>query len=192
SSTIIHQIIFIISGLTVSILLLPISAFRTDLPFLSYGRFLAFLLFIFVYPPILNFFISLFAKLLKKEIEPIDLSFGKLIFYWLWGILVWLVDGIALAIFVLAFHSISLKNLLSVIAIFPTGYIAGFLAIIFPGGIGIREGVFAILLKEIAPPPLNVTIAVLSRVWIMAMEIIVASPFLLHYTIVRNKEEKKR
>lgn len=192
SSTIIHQIVFIISGLTVSILLLPTSALGTDLSFLSYGRFLAFLLFLFVYPPILNFIISLFSKLLKKEIEPIDLSFGKLILYWLWGILVWLVDGVALAMFVFAFHAISFLNLLSVVAIFPTGYIAGFLAIIFPGGIGIREGVFAILLKAIAPPPLNITIAVLSRVWIMAMEIIVAFPFLIHYTIIRNKEKNSK
>ncbi|MFP4459291.1 MAG: lysylphosphatidylglycerol synthase domain-containing protein [Candidatus Zixiibacteriota bacterium] len=187
SSTVIHQIVFIISGVTISIIFLPPSLFGQEYAHLSYLRIFGLALVIFIYPPFLNFAIRTVSKLTKKELPKIDISFAKLLYYWLFGILVWLVNGIALAIFTSAFKDISFYNFTNVIAIYPTGYVIAFMAIIFPGGIGIREGVFAFFLKDIVGKPLNIAIGGLSRVWIMAMELIVVLPFLFIYLKNRKK-----
>jgi hypothetical protein len=57
---------------------------------------------------------------------------------------------------------------------FLAGYLAGFLAIFAPGGLGVREAVTAVLLAPHLSGPVALTAALLSRVVLTAMELVVA------------------
>jgi len=64
------------------------------------------------------------------------------------------------------------------IAVFTASYLAGFLALFAPGGIGVREGLFILMLQG----PLGITaataLALASRVWLTIAELGSAVPFL--------------
>lgn len=186
SSTAIHQIIFVISGITISILFLPASMFGDHYQ-LSYLRPLGLLLGIFIYPPVLNYFLGLASKIFKREIPKTKMPFIHLVYYWLFGIFIWVVYGVALAFFASSFQALTMNEFLSVIAIFPTGYVISFLAFVAPGGLGIREGIFAFFFNDIVGTPLNLAIAGFSRLWITVMEIVVVLPLLVIYLLNKKK-----
>ena len=50
-----------------------------------------------------------------------------------------------------------------------------------PGGLGVREGVYALLLAELLPGPVAAAVAILSRLWLTALELLVALFLALRY-----------
>ncbi len=69
----------------------------------------------------------------------------------------WLLDGI---------YPSSWKATIIYSGIYAISWLAGFLAVVSPSGLGIREGVQAYLLSIFVPPSVAVTIALLQRVWL--------------------------
>ena len=65
------------------------------------------------------------------------------------------------------------------VAVFTASYLAGFLALLAPGGLGVREGLFILMLQG----PLGITgataLAVASRLLLTVTEFGAAAPFLL-------------
>jgi uncharacterized membrane protein YbhN (UPF0104 family) len=58
---------------------------------------------------------------------------------------------------------------------FPVAWIVGLLAFVAPGGLGVREGVLAALLSGLLPGGMAVVVALASRVWITAVELVCAA-----------------
>jgi len=90
-------------------------------------------------------------------------------------------SGIAWLLFGLAFHVLGIGLLRHAtgdaadsVAVFTLSYLAGFLALIAPGGIGVREGVMALLLTRagIATPSEATWLVVASRLWLTVLEIL--------------------
>ncbi len=64
-------------------------------------------------------------------------------------------------------------------AVFTASYLAGFLALLAPGGLGVREGLFILMLQQpigIAPAT---ALAIASRLLLTLTEFGAAAPFLL-------------
>jgi uncharacterized membrane protein YbhN (UPF0104 family) len=61
------------------------------------------------------------------------------------------------------------------IGISAAGYVGGYLAVFVPGGLGVREGLYALLLTAYVPPPMAVAIAILCRLWLTACELLPVS-----------------
>jgi uncharacterized membrane protein YbhN (UPF0104 family) len=57
------------------------------------------------------------------------------------------------------------------LGIFPAAYSAGLLAQFDPGGIGVREAALAYLLSFFVPLPVAIVAGLLTRPWIMAMDV---------------------
>ena len=57
-------------------------------------------------------------------------------------------------------------------------YLAGFLALFAPGGLGVREGVLAVLLAPFMGPGIPAAVAVLSRLWMTIVELLGLAPLL--------------
>ncbi len=191
SATVVHQVLFIISGLTISLFLLPAEVLGEKMLFLNNLRFLSLGMIVLVYPPVLNKIIMLGGRIFKRDVPRIELRFIQILLYYLLGNIIWLIYGVSLAIFVSAFTPLVSRDFITVIAIFPTGYVMAFMAVIAPGGIGIREGIFAFLLRSIITPPMNLTVSALTRLWTMSMEILVLIPFLIYYIIAKSKENQE-
>ena len=70
-------------------------------------------------------------------------------------------------------------GLLPAIAVFTASYLAGFLALFAPGGIGVREGLFILMLQEPIGIGAATALAVASRLLLTVTELGAAAPFLL-------------
>ena len=109
-------------------------------------------------------------------------------------------SAIAWVLFGLAFHWLGI-GLLShptgdaadSVAVFTLSYLAGFLALIAPGGIGVREGVMALLLTRagIATPSEATWLVVASRLWLTLLEILPGA-LLLALSVRRRSSDSSR
>jgi hypothetical protein len=70
-------------------------------------------------------------------------------------------------------------GLMPAIAVFTASYLAGFLALFAPGGIGVREGVFILMLQGPIGIGAATALALASRVLLTVTELGAAVPFLL-------------
>lgn len=70
---------------------------------------------------------------------------------------------------------------LALIGICAAGYAGGYLAVFVPGGLGVREGLYALLLGAYVPPSVAVAIAILARLWLTACELIPVALLVARY-----------
>ena len=85
-----------------------------------------------------------------------------------------LVQGAAFFFLIRTIDPVSLKYLPGAIGLYNGAWAVGFLSLITPGGLGVREGAMAFLLKYFIPVPLAVIISILARLWITIFEVAVA------------------
>ena len=64
------------------------------------------------------------------------------------------------------------------VAVFTASYLAGFLALFAPGGLGVRESVFILMLQGPVGPAAATALALASRVLLTITEFGAAVPFL--------------
>jgi hypothetical protein len=78
------------------------------------------------------------------------------------------------------------------IAVYAASYVAGYLVLFLPGGIGVREGVMAVLLTSLAlaTPKQALLVAGASRIWLTLLEIVPGLLFVAHDAARRNRSSK--
>ena len=108
---------------------------------------------------------------------PVRTRFGLLAGY----LAAWTVFGLGFALFVRAVADTAAGSLPSLIGICAAGYLAGWMAVFVPGGLGVREGMYALLLAELVSGPMAAAVAILSRLWLTAVEVFVAAALALKY-----------
>lgn len=91
----------------------------------------------------------------------------------------WLGYGVALWLLARGLLPAAGLGLLPAIAVFTASYVAGFLALFAPGGIGVREGVFILMLQGPIGIGAATALAVASRLLLTVTELGAAVPFLL-------------
>jgi glycosyltransferase 2 family protein len=91
----------------------------------------------------------------------------------------WLGYGVALWLLARGLLPAAGLGLLPAIAVFTASYLAGFLALFAPGGIGVREGVFILMLQGPIGIGAATALAVASRLLLTVTELGAAVPFLL-------------
>jgi glycosyltransferase 2 family protein len=91
----------------------------------------------------------------------------------------WLGYGVALWLLARGLLPGAGLGLLPAIAVFTASYLAGFLALFAPGGIGVREGVFILMLQGPIGIGAATALAVASRLLLTMTELGAAVPFLL-------------
>ena len=99
----------------------------------------------------------------------------------LWGLL-----GIAFFLFIKSFYPVSISQLLVVTGSYVVAWSIGFLSIITPSGLGVRESVLSLLLTSVLPPAAAMLVALLSRLWTLSAELVVASVAFVLYWRQRN------
>lgn len=89
-------------------------------------------------------------------------------------IIAWFFFGAGFYLFLSGLTAVAVENLWPLVGVSAAGYAAGWLAVFAPGGIGVREGVYALLLVRFLPPSAAAAAAILSRLWLTAVEVTVA------------------
>ena len=106
-------------------------------------------------------------------------SLGAVAFGIAVNVVAWLGYGVALWLLARGLLPRAGLGLLPAIAVFTTSYLAGFLALFAPGGLGVREGVFILMLQAPIGIGAATALAIASRLLLTVTELGAAVPFLL-------------
>ncbi|MCS7250183.1 MAG: flippase-like domain-containing protein [candidate division WOR-3 bacterium] len=177
-------------GILLESFFLFLSAFFYFIFFLRKYFYLPFLFLLLIITP--NFFKLLFnfvLKIFKKERLVVSFPIKKLIPLLFLYILCWFFQGVAFFFLIKTFYfPISFHNLLSLIGIYALSWMLGFIVLIAPGGLGVREGSILLFLKDIFPMSIASLIALISRIWITIHELL---NFLIFGLIFLTKIRKR-
>ena len=110
-----------------------------------------------------------------QEIMRTLFSFKKLFRLVVIYISLWACVGIGFFLFVKSIYPIQTVQLPIILCIYPFAWSIGFLSLITPGGLGVREGILSLFLTTFLPSVTATLIALLSRLWIINTEVILAA-----------------
>lgn len=96
------------------------------------------------------------------------------------NIVAWIGYGVALWLLARGLLPAAGLHLLPAIAVFTASYLAGFLALLVPGGFGVREGLFILMLQGSIGIGAATALALASRLLLTITEFGAAVPFLVH------------
>jgi uncharacterized membrane protein YbhN (UPF0104 family) len=99
----------------------------------------------------------------------------------------WLFLAAAFGLLVISVTQLDLHNLPELARISLASYLAGYLSLVTPGGLGVREGVMALLLTPLAGAGPSAALALLARFWVTITEVLALVPAWYWY----RKEVKK-
>lgn len=123
-----------------------------------------------------NWLISLFNRMFKRDIKYFDISHALLIYLHLIHFLAAFCFGIGayLLCFGIGFEVAPGKMLLVMSSLLISDVI-GFLAVIVPGGLGVREGVMYLILNNVSTGALSLILPIASRIVNMFVDVILGT-----------------
>lgn len=84
----------------------------------------------------------------------------------------WVFLGIAFFLFIKSFFPVAVSQLFVVTGIYAFAWSIGFLSVITPSGLGVREGILSLLLINVLPPATATLVALLARLWTLTAELL--------------------
>ncbi|MEO0132521.1 MAG: lysylphosphatidylglycerol synthase transmembrane domain-containing protein [candidate division WOR-3 bacterium] len=121
--------------------------------------------FIIIYPQIFIRVTNFFLKLSKRPMIDIMPSYFQIIILLALYTLSWILQGIGVFFLINSFYKLSPKFILSVAGLHAFSWVMGFLSIITPAGLGVKEGIFSYFLSFILPSGIAAITAILVRIW---------------------------
>jgi len=171
TSVVLHQAISIGAGLLVAgayfLLTWDLALGTKLLPFLIALPVSLFLLQPRVFGRAIN---ALLVRLGRQPIQ-FALTSRDLLALFVAHVISWLLYGLGFYLFVRAAYPVGLSELPRLGAAFAAAYVIGFLSLLTPSGLGVREGVLLYLLSLSLPLPVATVLAVASRLWLIAGEL---------------------
>lgn len=125
-------------------------------------------------------FLILFRDRLSSKISylqksiPVLFSFPKVFRLIVIHFFLWACVGVSFFLFVKSIYPIQTTQLFIISSIYPFAWSIGFMSLITPSGLGVREGVLSMFLTTCLPPVTATLVALLSRLWLINIEIILA------------------
>jgi uncharacterized membrane protein YbhN (UPF0104 family) len=123
------------------------------------------------YPPLINAALRWVFRLLGREPLQISLTAGDLAQFFLQRLGIWLLQGAAFALFVQSLVPLTWPDAPVVGAAFVLSWVVGFVSLLTPSGLGVREAAQTALLAVVLPVPVAVALALLSRLWLVGGEL---------------------
>ncbi|MEO0019528.1 MAG: lysylphosphatidylglycerol synthase domain-containing protein [candidate division WOR-3 bacterium] len=155
----------------IAVLLLP----RAVVPKGVYYSFLlAPITLIVTYPPILNRILKPLLRWFKQPLFSLELSYPRLLAILGVYVLDWFVQGIGCFVLINSFYPLSLSHLPILLGGYSISWILGFIILIAPAGLGVREGIYTFILKLVMPQTIAIISALITRVWMSTAEVAMA------------------
>ncbi|MBI3665157.1 MAG: flippase-like domain-containing protein [Acidobacteria bacterium] len=126
-------------------------------------------------PAVLNRLGRFLLPRLKLEYEPIRLSFGAIGGLWAVSLLLWALFGSGFVLFVRSLAPIGFSHGPELASNYAVSWLIGVVTFFAPGGIGVREGILGLLLAKVLPRGTAFLVAVLSRLWLIGLELLWAA-----------------
>lgn len=182
ASTIVAQAFVIGGGFVAAALLLPEAAAGTG-PWRTAGLVAAVGFLVVMLTPLFGILRRMAARVLGREEWDTEVPWTVRLALTAGYVAAWFALGGAFVLFLTSLTPVPAAAYAPVAGIFAAGYLAGFLAVFVPGGLGVREGVHALLLALYIPSSIAVAVAIAARIWSTAVEIIVSGALVARYGV---------
>ena len=130
-------------------------------------------------PRVLERFLNWAMAKLHRPPLRVTLTWGQIWLLLLRYLLVWLAMGLSFAALVRALTPFGWDTVPYLVASWAAAYVIGYLSLLTPSGLGVREGILALLLAPVFAAPLPVVIAIVARLWMVLAELLAAGAALL-------------
>lgn len=175
TSMIVHVLLSLAAAVTISALTVPLSAtglssgaawlLRIALPVLSIAA---------VHPAVINRGLRLVPRILHREVLVWHGRWMDGVKLFLLACVSWLLYGVAYTIFVASLTPITALAWLPLTAVNALSFTAGYLAVLAPGGIGVRESAMTVLLAPHLPAGVAAVVSLAARLWSIVSEVLLA------------------
>ena len=164
-------LVYITGGIVFSLTTLIAGNYNTI--WLIISIILTILAIIVIHPRFLGPISNFFLRILKKPEIQLTLGYRKtsMISVYFFGI--WITQIIGFYFLIKAIYPIPFLSIFNLASAYSLAWISGSLALFAPGGLGVREGVMALLLSSVLPTPLAIAVSFVARVWITIFEVVV-------------------
>jgi hypothetical protein len=125
-------------------------------------------------PPVLVRANALFTRVARPEGGSVELSAGRVCLILAGYCAYWLTVGLSFSALGRSL-GIAAGEPLAWASAFCASYVAGYLSLLTPSGLGVREGVLALLLAGVAGPGPAAVVALVARLWLSVAEVVVAA-----------------
>jgi hypothetical protein len=134
-------------------------------------------------PAVLNRLARSLLPRLKMEYVPIQLRFRAILGLWAVCLVLWVVFGAGFVLFARSLAPIDFSHGLLLMSNYAISWLVGVITIFAPGGIGVREGILGLLLGKVMPLATAFLIAVVSRLWLIGLELLWASAAQIYFRL---------
>ncbi len=191
ASSVLNQVLLLLAGSVVGLALFPASLAGRFESLLQWTWLAAPLLLVFLHPGLLNRLLDLAARLAGKPPVSSRLRFRDLLVWFILNVLVWLGYGLCFHWFIRSLIPGVELSWTESTGIYAVGYIIGFLVVVAPGGIGVREGMFTVLLTASLGSVAATVVALISRIWLTLAELVPVAVLLAAGGLPGKKNNKQ-
>lgn len=164
----------LLSACAMGVWLLPAGYAGEFAPALVALRWLSPAALVLVHPAVVGGGLRLVERVARREVVAWGGSWAEGVGILLLSAVSWGLSGAAFYLFLASFVELPLSALPAVTAINALAWVVGFLVFFAPGGLGFKEGAMALLLAGLIPPGVAAALAVASRLWTIAGEVLPA------------------
>jgi uncharacterized membrane protein YbhN (UPF0104 family) len=175
-------VLYIAAGLLVTVLALPTIGRAVGLgsgPLITAAALVGVIAcLVLLHPAALNLGFRLAGRMLPgRTFPPIEASYFTILKIFVLYVVLWGLYSVALYFTLQAVGSIELSALPTLGAIFALSYLSGLIMPLAPAGLGVREGMMALLLAQLVPVPVAAAASVLVRALQVFAEGVCAAAF---------------
>jgi uncharacterized membrane protein YbhN (UPF0104 family) len=169
--------ISVLAGLTVAAVALPVAV--PELRTRYWWVFLLVpLLLAALHPRVVAVWTGVVFRLLRREPQPVSISWRGLSQTFAWAVASWLALGVHFGVLVAATTTPTVSAWLLSVGVFALAWAAGFILIIAPAGAGVREAVLVVGLASLIPAGSALGLALVSRAVLVIVDIALAAAVL--------------
>lgn len=178
TSVVVYTGFILLSAWLVGLYLVPAEALGAAADFVAPARAISPILLIALHPRLLDRLITFAGKVTRRPVLGWQGRWSTA--FWLLAgcIILWLGFGVAFHVFVGSLTDVSLAQYPRLTGIFALAFLAGYIVLIAPAGLGAKEGALTGLLLGLLPLSVAAAVAVATRIWSAVAEVVPALFFL--------------
>lgn len=191
-SALAFQIITLVTGAAVAVSTIGVSWAAGDGGWLPAVGALAVILFLGLHPAVMRWMANRLGRWLGEDEMTVDLGAGHIVRAATGMLLAWALYGLGMLLLLRGVGVYAEVSQLPVLTgIFAASYVLGYLVLIAPGGLVVREGAMTALLADLVGLAVGVAaaVAIMARIWMVVSEL---AALALVLTWPRSAEQQER
>lgn len=145
-----------------------------------------------IVPKLFERFMNMILARMKKEPISIDLSWQKILILLFLYIIAWGAYGLGSYLVLVGFVGSLESMAIWLVSAFVLAWLVGYLSIITPMGLGVREGIIVLMLGPLISWPIASFVAMATRVWLMIGELsLIAGVGIINLRHNRRQKQQK-